>query len=77
MSATQIAEYAAQAGPNAADRPPYDSSPNGMAFRVGLWARERGITVQEVKAGRGYTYTLNRSYRLDFKGEEPTIQRIA
>jgi len=64
MTPTEIAKHAADQGPNASERPPYDSSPNGMAFAVGLWARERGITVYEVKASRGYTYILNRQHKI-------------
>lgn len=77
MSATDIAQYAAQNGPLAADRPAYDSSPNGMAFQVGLWAREHDMPVCEVKASRGYTYLLNRAYKLNFKGgNTPQVNRL-
>ena len=68
---TAIAEHAAQSGPNAADRPAYDSSPDGMAFQVGLWAREHGIYVYDVKASRGHTYVLNGTYKISMKGKAP------
>ena len=61
---TAIAQYAAEKGAAAADRPPYASSPNGMAFAVGLWARERNITVYTVHKSSGYTYVLNDTYRI-------------
>ena len=76
MTPTELAQYAAHNGSCAACRPVYDSSPNGMAFRVGLWAREHGVVVSEVKAGRGYIYILNRTYKLNFKGSAPTASRI-
>jgi len=61
---TAIAQYAAEKGAGAADRPAYASSPNGMAFAVGLWARERGITVYRVHKSSGYTYILNDTYKV-------------
>ena len=61
---TAIAQYAAAQGASAADRPAYASSPNGMAFSVGLWARERGITVYTVRKSSGYTYILNDTYKI-------------
>jgi len=76
MTITEIAQYAAQAGPDAADRPAFDSSPNGMAFRIGLMATMRGITVSELKSGRGYTYTLNRQFKINMKPLVPTLTRL-
>ena len=73
---TTVAQYAVHSGPNAADRPAFDSSPNGLAFQVGLWAREHNVTVHEVRAGRGYIYTLNGLYRINLKGDSPTATRI-
>ena len=70
---TAIAQHAAEKGPNAAGRPAYDSSPDGMAFSVGLWARENGVTVQEVKASRGYTYILNRRYKISMAGDKAKL----
>jgi len=64
IAPTAIAQYAAAQGATAADRPPYDSSNNGMAFAVGLWARERGITVYTVHKSSGYTYVLNDTYKI-------------
>lgn len=64
IAPTAIAQYAAAQGAAAADRPPYDSSPNGMAFAVGLWARERGITVHKVHKASGYNYVLNDTYKI-------------
>ena len=61
---TAIAQYAAAQGAGAADRPAYASSPNGMAFAVGLWARERGITFYTVRKSSGYTYILNDTYKV-------------
>lgn len=64
IAPTEMAQYAAAQGPDAADRPAYASSPNGMAFAVGLWARERGITVYTVHKSSGYTYILNDTYKI-------------
>ena len=64
IAPTAMAQYAAEKGAGAADRPPYASSPNGMAFAVGLWARERGIAVYTVHKSSGYTYVLNDTYRI-------------
>ena len=61
---TKIAQYAAAQGAAAADRPPYASSNNGMAFSVGLWARERGIIVYTVHKANGYTYILNDFFKI-------------
>ena len=63
---TSIAQYAAEEGPTACERPPHDSSPNGMAFGVGLWASEHGETVYEVAPSRGYSWKLNRDWKLRF-----------
>ena len=76
MNTTEIARYAASTGPAAADRPAYDSSPNGLAFRAGLWARDAGITVYDAKQGRGYTVIINRQYRVNLAGKTPVITRI-
>lgn len=76
MTATEIAQYAADAGPTAGCRPAYDSSPNGLAFLAGLWAREHGIVVHEVRASRGYTLILNRDWRIDFKKSPPSATRV-
>ena len=64
IAPTEMAQYAAAQGPDAADRPAYASSPNGMAFAVGLWARERGITVYTVHKSSGYNYILNDTYKI-------------
>ncbi len=64
IAPTAIAQYAAAQGATAADRPPYDSSNNGMAFAVGLWARARGITVYTVHQSSGYNYVLNDTYKI-------------
>ena len=74
---TEMAQYAYEK-PNAADRPPYDSSPMGMAFSVGLWCREKGLFPSEVKASRGYSWILNRQYKLNFKDEmaNPAVTSI-
>ena len=70
VSATAMAQYAAANGPDAADRPFYASSNNGMAFAVGLWARERGITVYTVRKSRGYNYILNDTYKIKLYTEK-------
>ncbi len=64
LLSTAIAQYAFEKGASAADRPAYNSSPNGMAFQVGLWARERSITIYNVHASRGYVYILNGIYKI-------------
>ena len=70
IAPTEMAQYAAAQGPDAADRPAYASSPNGMAFAVGLWARERGITVYTVHKSSGYTYILNDTYKIKLYTEK-------
>lgn len=70
IAPTEMAQYAAAQGPDAADRPAYASSPNGMAFAVGLWARERGITVYTVHKSSGYTYILNDTYKVKLYTEK-------
>ena len=70
IAPTEMAQYAAAQGPDAADRPAYASSPNGMAFAVGLWARERGITVYTVYKSSGYTYILNDTYKVKLYTEK-------
>ena len=70
IAPTEMAQYAAAQGANAADRPAYASSPNGMAFAVGLWARERGITVYTVHKSSGYTYILNDTYKVKLYTEK-------
>ena len=64
LQPTAVAQYAAAQGANAADRPAYASSANGMAFAVGLWARERGVAVYKVHKSSGYTYILNDTYKI-------------
>jgi hypothetical protein len=56
------------AGYNLAEshRPPYSSSPIGMAFMCGEWCRQNNITPHEIKASRGYTWIINRTYKLNF-----------
>ena len=73
---TDIAQYAADRGPFAADRPAYNCSAHGFAFQVGLWARDHGIAVYEVVAGRGYNYRLNNRYNLNFKDKAPVVTAI-
>ena len=70
IAPTEMAQYAAAQGPDAADRPAYASSPNGMAFAVGLWARERGINVYTVHKSSGYTYILNDTYKVKLYTEK-------
>ena len=58
------------------EQPAYDSSPAGMAFSAGLWARAKGILPEEVRAGRGYKMILNRDWVLDFKNTgAPVVTR--
>ena len=59
-------------------RPHYASSPNGYAFQCGVWCRKMGITFFEVKPSRGYTWIVNRTYKLDFKNDDhnPVVSRI-
>lgn len=60
------------------ERPPYDSSAVGMAFSCGVWCRHNNVVAQEIKASRGYTYIVNRIYRLNFKNNSlvPTVEHI-
>ena len=76
MNATELAQYAEQTGPSAADRPTYDSSPNGLAFRAGLWARSAGVAVYEAHASRGYTVIVNRKYRVNLKDDAPIVTLV-
>ena len=76
MTTTELAQYAASVGPTAGDRPAYDSSPNGMAFCAGLWARSAGIPVYEAHLSRGYTVIINRQYKVNLKGKAPIVTRI-
>ena len=70
----------AHAGYNGAtsQEPPYASSPNGMAFQCGVWARKSGIDILEIKQGRGYTWIINRQYKLNFKDDDysPKVSSI-
>ena len=76
MNSTELAQYAAQAGPSAADRPTYDSSPNGLVFRAGLWARSAGVTVYEAHMSRGYTVVVNRKYKVNLKDDAPVVTLV-
>lgn len=58
--------------------PPHPSSPNAMAFSVGLWARAHNVRVYEVHQSRGYQWVLNGQFRLDFKDSntEPAVKLL-
>lgn len=73
---TQLAQLAEHTGPLAAERPAYASSPDGLAFQVGLWARAHGVRVDNVHASRGYTYILNGRYAVNMKGNEPVARLL-
>jgi len=64
----------AEAGYNAIEsmRPPYPSSPFGMAFECGVWCKAHGITFQAIKQSRGYSWILNYRYKLNFKNSDHT-----
>ncbi|MFA5152259.1 MAG: hypothetical protein WC554_06870 [Clostridia bacterium] len=47
--------------------PPYPSSPVHMAYCCGVWCKEHNIVAYEIKASRGYTWIVNRTYKLSFK----------
>jgi len=64
LQPTAVAQYAAAQGASASDRPAYASSNDGMAFAVGLWARERNVAVYKVHKSSGYTYILNDTYKI-------------
>jgi len=49
------------------ERPPYDSSPAGMAFAAGLWCRANGIYPEEATQGRGYRIRINRTIVVNCK----------
>ena len=59
-------------------RPPYASSSIGQAFECGVWCKKNGITLHEVKAGRGYSWIVNRVYKLNFKNDDhnPEVTRV-
>jgi hypothetical protein len=73
MNNQTFAEYSnlAVAGYNrmASAQPPYASSPYGMAFRVGEICRERGIYPHEVQPSRGYTWKVNKLYKINLGPE--------
>lgn len=48
------------------ERPPYDSSIIGMAFRCGEICREHNLYPHEIKASRGYSFVVNRTYKIRF-----------
>ena len=60
------------------ERPPYNSSPVGMAFQCGVICRKMGITPLEIKPSRGYIWIINRTFKFNFKDDDfkPTINRI-
>jgi hypothetical protein len=47
-----------------------------MAFRIGLMAQAKSIAVQELKSGRGYSYTLNGQFRINMKPIVPEFTRL-
>ena len=53
------------------ERPPYDSSSVGMAFRCGEICRERGIMAGEISPSRGYSWIVNRTFRIKFLNDTP------
>ncbi len=59
------------------ENPPYASSPVGMAFASGVWARRHSLPCGEIKAGRGYKMIVNREYILDYKDSDinPKVTR--
>ena len=64
MNMTAYALLAFENGSEAAERPHYDSSPNGMAFIAGLWCRSHNVYPAEVKESCGYSVRVNRTLRL-------------
>jgi hypothetical protein len=56
-----LTDYA-QAGHDGrtSEKPPYDSSPNGMAYSAGVWCRAHGIYPHEATQSRGYSIRINR-----------------
>ncbi len=52
------------------ERPPYASSPAGMAFQAGVICRLRNINLHEIKQGRGYTWIINRTWVFNFKDSD-------
>jgi hypothetical protein len=75
----ELLEYA-EAGYNKrfSEQPPYPTSPIFMAFQSGVWCREHGINVKEIRSGRGYKMIVNRTYALDWKKNDyqPDVTRI-
>ena len=74
-----INDYA-QAGYNGMEsmRPPHPSSPFGMAFECGVWCKAHHVTPYLVHESRGYTWIVNKTYKLNFKNSDtnPTVTRI-
>ena len=73
---TSLAQLAERQGPNASERPPYDSSPDGLAFQAGLWAKSAGIHVEEAYQSRGYTVVINGMYAVNLKGKTPEVKKL-
>lgn len=65
----------AQAGYDAriSERPPYDSSPAGMAFAAGEWCRSHGIYPLECRMSRGHSIRINRDVILNCNGATPVL----
>lgn len=55
---------------NFSENPPYASSPIGLAFAAGVWARKHSLPCGEIKSSRGYKMIVNRDYILDFKDSD-------
>ena len=76
---TTLRDYA-EAGYNGREsmRPSYPSSSDGMAFECGAWCKKHGVTLHEVKSGRGYTWIINQGYKLNFKKDSrnPEVTRL-
>ena len=73
MDNSRFAEYSnlAVAGYNhmTSAQPPHPSSNYGMAYRVGEICRERAIYPHEVSPSRGYTWKVNRLYKINLGPE--------
>lgn len=71
----QIAEYACDGG----NKSQYlTSSDCDYAHKVGLFCRKKSINPLELKKSRGYTWILNRDFKLNFKDSDtdPVVTRI-
>lgn len=54
------------------------SSENDMAHKIGLYCLQNEIFITHLKKNRGYKWTLNNKYILDFKNDSfnPTVVEL-